>query len=77
MKEEDFELPAGIDFSKFEEGEYLIIVDKKIVAYTKEDLKSALENVKKEYKGKMPLVVKVPSKETLILGFRMKIGEQE
>jgi len=29
MKEEDFELPAGIDFSKFEEGEYLIIVDKK------------------------------------------------
>ncbi len=41
MKEEDFELPAGIDFSKFEEGEYLIIVDKKIVAHTKEDLKSA------------------------------------
>jgi len=38
------------------------------VAHTKEDLKSGLENVRKEYKGKMPLVVKVPSKETLILG---------
>jgi len=67
MGKEDFEYLAGIDLSKFEEGEYLIIIDKKIVAHAKEDLKSILENVRKEYKGKIPLVVKVPSKETLIL----------
>ena len=67
MGSEDFEWLAGVDLSKFEEGEYLIVIDKKIVAHTKEDLKSILEKVRREFKGKTPLVVKVPSRETLIL----------
>ncbi len=67
MESEDFEWLGGIDLSKFEEGEYLIVIDKKIVAHTKENLKSVLEKIRKEYKEKTPLVAKVPSKENLIL----------
>ena len=67
MASEDFEWAQGIDLSQFEEGEYLIVIDKKIVAHTKDNLKQVLEKVRREYKGKTPLVVKVPGKETLIL----------
>jgi len=67
MTSKDFEWFLKEDIRKYKEGDYVIVVNKKVVARARDNLKSALKKVRKEYAGKTPLVVKIPSKETLIL----------
>jgi len=67
MSSKEFELFSSMDLNKYEEGEYIIIVGKKVVAHAKENLKDVLQRVRKQYAGEVPLVAKIPSKETLIL----------
>jgi len=55
-------LPSRIDFSKYV-GQWVVICENKIVAHDKN-----LNNVEKEIKKckKVPVVAKIPKKETLI-----------
>ena len=53
------------DLSKYI-GEWIAIVDDKIVAHGK-DVKKIYEEAKKNYSKKRPLITKVPEKETMIL----------
>lgn len=67
MPSRDYEWFMKADKSKYKEGEYVIIVDQRIVAHTKNRLKEVLDRVRKRYANKTPLVAKIPSKETLVL----------
>ena len=67
MVSKDYEWFLHADLKEYEENEYVIIIDQKVVARAKENLKVALDEVRKRYKGKTPLLAKVPSSETLIL----------
>ena len=55
----------SIDFTKYK-GEYVAIVDKKIVASGK-NAKDVLDDAKKKYPEKEIVLRKVPEEETLIL----------
>ncbi len=64
---EDHDWFMNADLSQYAEEEYVIIIDKKVVAHAKENLKQVLREIIAKNKGKMPLVAKVPSKNALIL----------
>jgi len=53
-----------VDVSKYT-GEWIAIVDRKIVAHGKK-FKETYLKVKKKYPEKKPLFAKIPSKETMI-----------
>jgi SepF-like predicted cell division protein (DUF552 family) len=63
----DYEWFLNTDLSEYEENEYVIIIDQKVVTRAKEDLKAVLSEIRNKYNEKTPLVAKVPSSETLIL----------
>lgn len=67
MASKDYEWFLNADLREYEENEYVIIIEQKVVARAKENLKAALDEIRKKYKGKIPFVAKVPPSETLVL----------
>lgn len=67
MPSKDYEWFLKADKSKYKEGEYVVIIDQKVVATARENLKEVLREVRKKFPSKIPLIAKIPSTDTLIL----------
>lgn len=61
----NFEAFLKLDKSKYL-NEYVVIVDKKLVA-TGKDIVSMLQTIKRKYPKKVPFVAKIPEKSLLVL----------
>ena len=70
MKSKEFEFYVKADLSKYE-GKYIAIVDDKVVA-SGDNAKVVIENAKKKFPDRNPMLAKVPREEALILKIRWK-----
>jgi len=70
MKNKEFEFYVKTDLSKYK-GEYIAIVEDKVVA-SGENAKDVLEEARRKFPNKNPLLAKIPRKDTLILGLKFK-----
>lgn len=61
----NFQAFLKLDKSKYTD-EYIVIIDRKIVASGK-DITSLLKSVRKRYPKKLPFVAKIPEKSVLVL----------
>jgi len=61
----NFQTFLKLDKSKYAD-EYIVIVDKRLVASGK-DIVSILKTVRKRYPKKLPFVAKIPEKSVLVL----------
>jgi len=62
---ENFDVYLSIDKTGLE-NQYVIVVNGEVVAQG-EDIKTMLENIRKEYPNEVPFVAKVPDERMLIL----------
>lgn len=70
MVSKEFEFYLKADLSKYE-GEYVAIVDDKVVAFG-DNAKEVLDEAKKKFPNKKPMLAKIPTEDTLILKFKWK-----
>ncbi len=64
MRSKEFEFYLRADLKKYE-GKYVIILENKVVASG--DTAKIWEDVKKKFPDKVPMLVKVPKEEALVL----------
>ncbi|PJB98803.1 MAG: hypothetical protein CO078_00785 [Candidatus Nealsonbacteria bacterium CG_4_9_14_0_8_um_filter_36_17] len=62
---ENFQAFAKLERKKYL-GNYVIIIDGKVRAWGK-DIKKMLQEVRKKYPNKTPLVAKIPKEEVMVL----------
>ncbi len=62
---ENFQAFLRLNTSKYV-NEYLVIIDKKVVAHGK-DIVKMLKSVRKKYPHKTPFIAKIPEKAVLVL----------
>jgi len=62
---ENFQAFAKLEREKYL-GNYVIIIDGKVRAWGK-DIKKMLQEVRKKYPNKTPLVAKIPKEEVMVL----------
>ena len=67
MANKEFEFYVKADLRKYQ-GKYVAIVDDKVVA-SGDNAKEVLEEAKRKYPGKKPLLAKIPTEDTLIFRF--------
>jgi len=65
MEDNDLKWFAGADLSKHE-GEYVIILNQRIVVHGK-NLKKMLNEFRKKHPNKIPKVAKIPEENLLVL----------
>jgi len=65
MKDKNYEWFVSHDLDKYK-GRWIAIVDEKVVS-SSDNAKVALDEAKKKYPGKRPVLAKLPKGEALIL----------
>lgn len=70
MKSKEFEFYLKADLSKYE-GKYVAIVDDKVVA-SGDNAKEVIEEAKKKFPDKMPMLAKIPKGDILIFSLRWR-----
>ena len=61
----NFDIFLNLDAKKYA-NQYVVIIDKKVVANGK-DIVSMMKNVRKKYPKKTPFIAKVPEESVLVL----------
>lgn len=60
-----------LDESKYKSGEYIIMIDEKVVRHGPgEKLKKLFTEVKREYPKKMPFIAKIPAEGMFIFSIK-------
>ncbi len=70
MVSKEFEFYLKADLSKYE-GKYVAIVDNKVVA-SGANAKDVLEEAKRKFPHKKPMLAKIPTEDTLVLKFKWR-----